>query len=603
MKLQHIALLISFLAFEFVCISQPYVVNEKVEKVFSEGFTDINKSFIITPSSDPKFWATYGDGYYFMQRKIGSPRAVIANTDPISKNFYIKSKIILAPLGTSESSVGIIFLAQKGGKGGFVFEISKKKKFRIKDLGTNAFITKEGDNGWLKSKSIAPPTRNNTIEIKGFRGQFDIYINGDYIYSFVNSSYESGKFGTYIGPNSEARIYYYNVYKLDIPGVEPEVNLDKLNQQIETLKNENDSLKTIVLTEQYDNDNKTAISAIKILEKQLQSVNEENAEIKAIIKKQELNSSSASDSINQLQSMEFLRKLKMVRFQRDSILDAFTVIQTLYDKSNFIQDSLENEIMENKTRIGFKNEELSQLKLEIAESKLTKEIDSSFFITKTTSKPSKISTIPKTSIDSISTTSFEKSLPAKTNSSDSELIRSSASSKNFKINKDSLFIKVVKNNKEENLEVLQDFKEIDSSKYSLVAVRTEFKVEDSLNTNRIDSLINSKSKSTTSINIIKDSVIVSLQDTTQKKSNDSNLLQLTNKQSALFPLDTIAKKKEINITIDTIGAIELLKKDSIYFHTLDIDEDLEVDENKFTPSSIDSIKSVKIKVNKTELKD
>ena len=154
----------------------------------------------------------------YMKRKISSPRAIIVNANETSKNFYIKSKVNLASTGTMESSVGIIFLAQKRGKGGFIFELNKKKKFRIKELGTGAFITKEGVNGWLKSKIIAFPERDNTIEIKGFRGKFDIYINGNYLYSFLNNSYEKGNFGAYIGPNAEAKIFYYNVYKLDIPG-------------------------------------------------------------------------------------------------------------------------------------------------------------------------------------------------------------------------------------------------------------------------------------------------------------------------------------------------------------------------------------------------
>jgi len=552
-----------------VSLAQPYVVNEKVEKVFSEGFTDINKNFIITSSSNPKFWGIYGDGYYYMKRKIASPRAIIVNADETSKNFYIKTKINLASTGTMQSSVGLIFLAQKGGKGGFVFELNKRKKFRIKELGTGAFITKEGVNGWLKSKIIAYPERDNTIEIKGFRGKFDIYINGNYLYSFLNNSYEKGKFGAYIGPNAEAKIFYFNVYKLDIPGVEPEVNLDNLKQQIESLKNENDSLKTIVLMSKYNNDDITAISAIEILEKQLQTINEENAAIKAIVKKYELSSSMSSDSVNKFQSEEILTDLKIVRIERDSISDAFSVIQSLYDNSKFIQDSLENEIMKNKTKIGFMDEELSQLKLEIAESKLIKGIDSSLFIPKLPSKPSEIIISPKNSIDSIGTKYLEKSLPNKTDLSDKKFNKSS----------------------------------IDSSKYLMFAVRPELRLEDSINTYPIDSLANSESKLKTSINIVNDSINISLADSTHKISNDSNLLQLAKNEFENLPSDTLKNKKQINLPPDTVGAIELLKKDSIYFHTLDIDEGFELDKNKFVPSSIDSSKSVKIKVNKTELKD
>jgi hypothetical protein len=584
-------------------LAQPYVVNEKVEKVFSEGFTDINKNFTITSSSDPKFWGVYGDGYYYMKRKIASPRAIIVNADETGKNFYIKSKVNLALTGTMESSVGLIFLAQKGGKGGFVFELNKRKKFRIKELGTGAFITKEGVNGWLKSKIIASPERDNTIELKGFRGKFDIYINGNYLYSFLNNSYEKGNFGAYIGPNAEAKIYYYNVYKLDIPGVAPEVSLDNLNQQIETLKNENDSLKTMVLTAKYNNDDKSAISAIKILEKQLETVNEENTEIKSIIKKYEINSSVSSDSINQFQSIEFIKRLKMIRLERDSILNDLSVIKTLNHKSNFILDSLENQNMENQTRISFMKEELSQLKLEIAEFKLTKGSDSSVFIVKSPSKPSEISTYHEISSDSNATKYLETSLSTKNDSSDNELRKLSSSLENLKIKKDSLSINVVKNLNAETIDSVQELQKTVHSKSLLDSMPQKFKVEDSLDTNRIDSLLDPKGKSPKSTTLIKDSVIFSLIDSTKKTSIDSSLSKLEEEQPSSLPLDTIKRKIKIDLPIDTVGSIELIKKDSIYLHTLDIDEELEVNQNNILPFPIDSSNSVKIKVNKVELKD
>ena len=59
----------------------------------------------------------------------------------------------------------------------------------------------------------------------------------------------------------------------------------------------------------------------------------------------------------------------------------------------------------------------------------------------------------------------------------------------------------------------------------------------------------------------------------------------------------------IDLTIDTVGAIELLKKDSIYIHTLDIDDELEDYENTELPNSKDSTKLLKANFNKAELKD
>ena len=308
-----------FLISAFSAYAQPYVVNEQVEKIFSEGFTDVNSSFPITSSSNPKFWATYGDGYYYMERKITSPRAIVADFKAISKNLAIKTKIQLGPVRSSESSVGVMFLVQPGGKGGFLFEINRKKSFRIKDLSNGAFITKEGENGWIKSKAIAPATRSNTIEIKGFRGKFDIYINNLYLYSFINNSYQSGKSGVYLGQNASARMYYFNLYELSIPGAPIEVNLENLQRENLLLKEENDSLKTLEIQARFEGNDKGMISAIKILEEQISAVNEEKSQLNKILKEYQdsLPSSKIEDSL--IIPNIAIEKISSLSSERDSL--------------------------------------------------------------------------------------------------------------------------------------------------------------------------------------------------------------------------------------------------------------------------------------------
>ncbi len=335
--------LIFMCALGTIGFAQPYVVNEKIEKVFSEGFTDPNDHFETTPNNDSKFWGAYADGYYYMERRIPSARAIVVNAEGVSKNFYIKTKIMLGPDGGNDASSGVMYLLQSGGRGGFLFEFNKKKSFRIQDLGTGAYITKEGEDGWLKAKSLAPATRNNTIEIKGFRGKFDIYVNSEYIYSYINSSYEKGKFGTYLGPKAAARLFYFNVYELDIPGAEPEINLNALMSQIEELKEENDSLKTQALISQYGDSNMGAIAAIKVLEEQLKAVNEENTHIKKILKDYEENEPAIAPEVAEDQQKEselMVEKIAKLSAERDSISDQLGQLKNKLFKVSFQRDSL-----------------------------------------------------------------------------------------------------------------------------------------------------------------------------------------------------------------------------------------------------------------------
>lgn len=320
-------------------IAQPYVVGETTKKIFSEDFSDISKSFPITSSKDPKFWGTYGDGYYYMERKTERPRVVLANFKGTTKDFYLKTKISLSPQSPKSSSVGVLFLAQPGGRGGFVLEFNKKKKFRIKDIGSGAFLSKEGTEGWIKSKAIYGPGRENKIEVKAFRGQFDIYFNGTYTYSFVNKSYKKGAFGAYIGALSEAKIIYYNVYELNIPNAPEEIIPEDLQSQIAALKLENDSLKTIALTAKYGGKgaNKAAISAIKILEEQISASRSENTDLKKLLAEYEENEPVVDTEESQKTSEETVNKISELTNQRDSLTNRCSILQ---EKVNFMESHI-----------------------------------------------------------------------------------------------------------------------------------------------------------------------------------------------------------------------------------------------------------------------
>ena len=391
--LSTVILLTSFIG----AIAQPYVVNETIEKVFSEGFTDLNDHFVSTPSSDSKFWGKYADGYYYMERKIPSPRAIIAKTKTVSKNFSIKTKLTLGPSGGVDASVGIMFLVQSAGRGGFVFEMNKKKSFRIMDLGTSAYITKEGNDGWVKSKVLSPATRSNTVEIKAFRGKFDIYANGSYVYSFINNSYEKGNYGVYIGPSSSASLYYFNTYELDIPGSAPEVNLANLQQQIEDLKAENDSLKTIELTAKFGEDSKGAIAAIRILEDQLKAVNEENVHIKKILKDYEESEPTYSPEAikqDQEQSDILVEKIGKLSAERDSVMETNNKLRNQSLSIAYQRDSLRQVNLDMTKKMDFLEAHMKEVQAEIENIKVNNNEPVKDY-SKVPSTPSQVAELPK----------------------------------------------------------------------------------------------------------------------------------------------------------------------------------------------------------------
>jgi len=331
-------------------IAQPYVSGEKTTKVFSEDFSDVSESFPRTSSNDPKFWGTYGDGYYYMNRKIERPRVIIANFKGTSRDFYLKTKIQLGSVKSSESTVGILFLTQLGGRGGLLLEINKKKKFKITDIGNNTTLTLNGDQGWIPSKSIAGIQRNNTIEVKAFRGKFDIYFNNIYTYSFINDSYKKGGFGAYIGSLAEAKIIYYNVYELELPNAPAEIIPENLIAEIVNLKAVNDSLKTQLLTANYGDQKgtKAAIYAIKILEEQVGASRKENLHLKNLITEYEALEPSIDSKESEQKSTETVNKITKLTNERDSLRNRCEIlnqeIKTAKSEMNQLKSHINKEL-------------------------------------------------------------------------------------------------------------------------------------------------------------------------------------------------------------------------------------------------------------------
>ena len=90
--------------------------------------------------------------------------------------------------------------------------------------------------------------------------------------------------------------------------------------------------------------------------------------------------------------------------------------------------------------------------------------------------------------------------------------------------------------------------------------------------------------------------------------NDSFLVQLKQAPNTVLKADTLIDNFEEPIPLDTVGEIEIIKKDSVYMHTLNIDDEIGIEENtpknNLEPDSINikvkPLKKGKIKVKKSK---
>ena len=279
-------------------------VNEKFDKLdLSENFDTSSGMWTFLANNENLFLVQ--DGEYILNRKTTvSPFAVMANYnyDALAYKMVVSMKI---EKSVDESgSIGIIFMAQEDGKGGFLFEVNKAGLYRLRQIIGGSYKYLTGDSktgGWAKTNFTNPLNVYNLVEIKTANRKYDISLNNQYLMSFEEIAYKTGKFGVIIGPGSKGKmdfLYLFSSSKFaeasDTPTTEqgktqnntntqskensPDIialaeSIIKLKTQINKLQAENDDLKKTIdairsADDESEQQKKNYEKNIKLLEKQ-----------------------------------------------------------------------------------------------------------------------------------------------------------------------------------------------------------------------------------------------------------------------------------------------------------------------------------------------
>ena len=233
--------------------------------IIHEDFDTEGKYFKIVTNIDNYFVLDNGD-YLLSRNNKDSEYAIIANNSSVT-DFVIKTEVRIGPSNNKKASVGIILKAQQDIKGAIIFEINKKKEYRIKQLiGSNYQILSgnEKQDGWLKNKLINGVDEHNFIEIRSEKNIYDIYINSEYLTTIFIPNFNSGSCGLIISPATKARISYFYI------NTKGESNV-VANHTIKNTASVNDSIeelnKRIVILEE----NKAKLNELNSNNKALQS--------------------------------------------------------------------------------------------------------------------------------------------------------------------------------------------------------------------------------------------------------------------------------------------------------------------------------------------
>ncbi len=269
-NLWYAVLLTFFISAAAFAQLRPEVLKAQVSErfdyaLYKETFDSSAKEWPVLSNSENLL--IMQDGEYILQRKSKlSPFAVIGEFDAPFQAFRFVTSLKLVKSNDEAGSIGCIFMAQPGGKGGFIFEINQKQEYRLRQItGAGGYEYLTGnmkDGGWSKTSLLKPVNMANLVEIRTFDKKYDLYLNNNILLSFSEIAYHSGNLGFIIGPGTMGKIDFVYIFTNDKTLVTAKNNAQDLEEKV----SENDLI--------------SLAESIIDLKSQLNRLQEENAELK-----------------------------------------------------------------------------------------------------------------------------------------------------------------------------------------------------------------------------------------------------------------------------------------------------------------------------------
>jgi cell division protein FtsB len=203
-----------------------------------------------------------------------------------------------------EGNLGLIFMAQPNGTGGFIFEINNRQEYRLRQITGSIYKILSGDlrnEGWVKTSLMLETGKANIVEIRTINRKYDILLNNKYIMSFSEMAYRSGNFGYIAGPSTKGVVDFLYIFQ-----------------------NESSNKTTAESTSsQVNNEDVIALSeSIIALRTQINRISAENEEMRTLIKAQrsEQEDVKSDRAYLQKQILELQNNIAHLRQSNDSLL-------------------------------------------------------------------------------------------------------------------------------------------------------------------------------------------------------------------------------------------------------------------------------------------
>ncbi|MBF26141.1 MAG: hypothetical protein CMP49_06505 [Flavobacteriales bacterium] len=272
-----------FLIYSCIVLSQENKINEIfLERIITEDFNNQKSIFPTITALDGKYAIIIDSLGYYGLGSNNSPYPLIIGWENDLMYFELKlsyrlkneenSFVLQKIQGETGQTIGIILKYNPDNQEALIFETNGVKQYRLSHLKNEKLHHLTND--WIFSENLNRNDRNEIL-IRTKNNKYEFYINGQFEYrenfNKIDSILNPGKFGFYIGENTQVMIDYFYISALEnYNGINKVLNLSEEDAKI--LLEEKKEIQKLLNQEKLDAV-KELESVIELLEIQLKSNN------------------------------------------------------------------------------------------------------------------------------------------------------------------------------------------------------------------------------------------------------------------------------------------------------------------------------------------
>lgn len=188
------------------------VTRDFTRLLWDEDFSQSGEKWPLTYNADNFF--VIQNGSFELLRSNQKTGTFVFSREERNFNFFeARTRIVFGEGSARMPVAGLVLQAQADGSGALVVEINNKGQYRVRRVRSEQSIYLTGNpehEGWVKTKKLLSKM-DNIIAVKTYEKVYDLYLNGQYVTTFTELEFSSGKLGFYVGPGTRVSSDYLQV--------------------------------------------------------------------------------------------------------------------------------------------------------------------------------------------------------------------------------------------------------------------------------------------------------------------------------------------------------------------------------------------------------